>query len=34
MILLTGLAFLVGVAVGAIVVATVVISRIEPASPL
>jgi hypothetical protein len=34
MILLAGIAFLVGVAVGAVVVATVVASRIEPASPL
>jgi hypothetical protein len=34
MILLAGLAFLVGVAVGAIVVASVVASRIEPVSPL
>ena len=34
MILLSGLAFLVGVAVGAVVVAAVVASRIEPVSPL
>ena len=34
MILVTGIAFLVGVAVGAIVVAAVVASRIEPVSPL
>jgi|HubBroStandDraft_1064217.scaffolds.fasta_scaffold252561_2 hypothetical protein len=33
MILVTGIAFLVGIAVGAIVVAAVVVSRIEPASP-
>ncbi len=34
MILLAGLAFLLGVAVGATVVASVVASRIEPVSPL
>ncbi len=34
MILVTGIAFLIGVAIGAIVVAAVVVSRIEPVSPL
>jgi hypothetical protein len=34
MILVIGMAFLVGVAVGAVVVAAVVASRIEPVSPL
>jgi len=34
MILVAGIAFLVGVAVGGVVVATVVASRLEPTSPL
>jgi len=34
MILVAGIAFLVGVAVGAVVVAAVVASRLEPTSPL
>jgi hypothetical protein len=34
MILVTGIVFLVGVAIGAIVVAAVVAARIEPVSPL
>jgi hypothetical protein len=34
MILFTGIAFLVGIAVGAVVVAAIVASRIEPVSPL
>jgi hypothetical protein len=34
MILVIGIVFLVGVAVGAVVVAAVVASRIEPVSPL
>ena len=34
MILVAGLGFLIGVAVGAVVVAAVVASRLEPASPL
>jgi hypothetical protein len=34
MIVVIGIGFLIGVAVGAVVVATVVASRIEPAAPL
>jgi hypothetical protein len=34
MILVIGIVFLVGIAVGAVVVAAVVASRIEPVSPL
>ncbi len=34
MILFTGIAFLVGIAFGAVVVAAIVASRIEPVSPL
>jgi hypothetical protein len=34
MILFTGIAFLVGIAVGAVVVAAIVASRIAPVSPL
>jgi hypothetical protein len=34
MILVIGIVFLVGIAVGAVVVAAVVASRIEPISPL
>ena len=34
MILVIGIVFLVGVAVGAVVVAAVVVSHIEPVSPL